>query len=74
MELIGKRIMMIEMKKEPHPVPRGTMGTIKLIDGIGQIHVNWDNGSSLAVQPEHDEYQIIEELPTNNFLVFSGNV
>jgi len=52
MELIGKRIMMIEMKKEPHPVPRGTMGTIKLIDGIGQIHVNWDNGSSLAVQPE----------------------
>ena len=73
MELIGKRIMMIEMKKEPHPVPRGTMGTIKLIDGIGQIHVNWDNGRTLGVVIGVDDYQIIEELPDNN-LVFSGNV
>ena len=40
--------------------PTNTMGTIKFVDGIGQIHVAWDNGSSLAVQPENDEYQILD--------------
>jgi hypothetical protein len=57
--LKGKRIRLIKMDDIQAPPP-GTMGTIKFIDGIGQIHIAWDNGSSLAVQPENDEYQIID--------------
>jgi hypothetical protein len=57
---VGKRIKLIAMNEEPNPVEPNTMGTIRLIDGIGQIHVDWDNGRSLAVVPEIDEYEIID--------------
>ena len=56
----GQRIMLIEMEDIQAPPP-GSMGTIKGIDGIGQIHVKWDNGSSLAVQPVGDRYQIFDD-------------
>lgn len=58
--LAGQRIMIIEMDDTQAPPPN-TMGTIKGIDGIGQIHVQWDNGSTLAVQPVGDRYQIFDE-------------
>ena len=57
--LKGKHIRLIKMDDIQAPPP-GTMGTIKFIDGIGQVHVVWDNGSTLAVQPENDEYQIFD--------------
>jgi DNA repair protein RadC len=59
-KLVGKRVRLIEMQ-DPYAVPKGTMGTIKFVDGIGQIHVNWDNGSSLALIPNVDKYKIIYE-------------
>ena len=57
--LVGKRVRLIEMQ-DPYAVPSGTLGTIRFIDGIGQIHVNWDNGSSLALIPGEDKYEIID--------------
>lgn len=41
-------------------VPPGTKGTVDSIDGIGSIHVRWDNGSRLALLPGYDEW---ERLP-----------
>jgi hypothetical protein len=58
--LAGARIKIIKMEDIQAPPPN-TMGTIKGIDGIGQIHVQWDNGSTLAVQPVDDIYQIFDE-------------
>lgn len=58
-KLAGQRIKIIKMDDIQAPPP-GTMGTIKGIDGIGQIHVLWDNGSTLAVQPQGDIYQIFD--------------
>lgn len=58
-KLAGQRIKIISMDDSQAPPP-GTYGTIKGIDGIGQIHVQWDNGSSLAVQPVGDRYQIFD--------------
>lgn len=55
--LRDKRVELIEMT-DPNPVPAGTMGTITGIDGIGQIMVKWDNGSSLSVIPGLDKYKI----------------
>ena len=60
-ELVGKRIRLIKMENDPNPVEVGTEGTIKFVDDLGQIHVNWDNGRTLAVIPEEDEYEIITE-------------
>lgn len=56
----GKRVRLISMKGETS-IPMGTKGTIKFVDGIGQIHVEWDNGSSLALIPGEDKYTILEE-------------
>ena len=58
-KLKGKRVKLIKMNDTQAPPP-GTHGTIKGTDGIGQIHVKWDNGSTLAIQPENDEYQIFD--------------
>ena len=52
----GDRICLCEMKDDPHPVPDGTIGTVTLIDDIGSVHCTWENGSTLAVIPETDEY------------------
>ena len=41
------------------PVPDGTEGIITGIDGIGQIQVKWDNGSTLSVIDEIDDYEIL---------------
>lgn len=56
--LAGKRVEIIEMVEDPKPVPSGTMGTIIGIDGIGQIMVKSDNGSSLSLIPGLDKYKI----------------
>jgi|LauGreDrversion4_2_1035121.scaffolds.fasta_scaffold06039_5 hypothetical protein len=57
---IGQIIEIIKMD-DPQAPPPHTRGVIQSIDGIGQIHVKWDNGSSLAVQPYDDVYRILDE-------------
>lgn len=57
--LVGKTIVLIKMD-DPQAPPPNTRGVIQYTDGIGQIHVKWENGSTLAVQPENDQYQILD--------------
>jgi hypothetical protein len=56
---IGKTIEIIKMNDPQAPPPK-TRGVIQKIDDIGQIHVKWENGSSLAVQPYDDVYRILD--------------
>ena len=58
-KLTGKTIILIKMDDPQAPPPK-TRGIIKHIDGIGQIHVAWENGSNLAIQPQNDQYQILD--------------
>jgi len=55
---IGKRIRIIEMKGEDFVM--GTEGTITYVDDMCNIHVEWDNGSTLSVIPDEDQYEIFE--------------
>ena len=48
----GTRIMLISMEDPWAPVPSGMRGTVEVVDDIGQIHVNWENGSTLALTEE----------------------
>ena len=57
-QLIGKRIRMNHMD-DMLPVPDGMEGIITGIDDIGQIQVKWDNGSTLSVIEEIDDYEIL---------------
>jgi hypothetical protein len=74
-DLIGKRIKLITMFDDPHPIESGTMGTISHIGG-DVMNVNWDNGRRLGVVIGVDKYEILDddELPPNNELIFSGNI
>ena len=44
----GTRVVLSEMAGEDK-MPKGLRGTVTSVDDIGQIHVAWDNGSSLAL-------------------------
>ena len=54
----GMRIRMISMN-DPNGVDEGLEGTIVTIDGLGTLHVKWDDGSKLGVIPGVDEYQVL---------------
>lgn len=57
--LKGKRVRLISMDDVQAP-PSGTEGTVHHVDSINQIHVKWDNGSTLALIPENDQYKILD--------------
>ena len=54
----GDRIEMIYMD-DIQAIPSGTQGMIDYIDDIGQLHMKWDNGRTLAVNLDVD---IIEKV------------
>ena len=58
----GTRIELIHMDDAYAPVPSGTKGTVEFVDDMGQISMKWDNGRTLALIPEVDEFKIIEEV------------
>lgn len=55
----GMIIELEEMKGESH-MPYGMKGTVQYVDDIGQVHVSWENGSSLALNVEEDSFNKIE--------------
>lgn len=57
----GKRIRLIHMPGDPDPIQNGTKGTVEMVDGAGQLIVNWDNGHNLSLIPGIDQFEIIEE-------------
>lgn len=56
----GYRIKLISMN-DPDGLPSGSKGYVDFIDDAGQIHMNWDNGSSLALIYNVDEFEIIPD-------------
>lgn len=46
----GSRVKLIRMNDPYRPdLKAGAMGTVVCVDDAGNIHVNWDCGSSLSV-------------------------
>lgn len=54
----GTKVRLISMD-DPQAQKAGTIGTITDVDGIGSIHVHWENGSSLALITEIDKFEIL---------------
>ena len=57
----GTRIV-LESMDDPHAPPPGTKGTVAYVDDMGQIGMNWDNGSSLSLMPSLDSFSKEPEL------------
>lgn len=68
----GTRIELIHMDDPYAPVPSGTKGTVEFVDDMGQIAMKWDNGRTLALIPEVDEFKIINAKPLLQMLIEAG--
>lgn len=55
----GTRIELISMEDPYAPIEPGTQGTVEFVDDMGQIHMRWDNGRTLALVPSEDSFQKI---------------
>lgn len=40
---------------------KGVCGTVESVDDACQLHVKWDNGSTLALNPEVDKFIVLED-------------
>ncbi len=54
----GTKICLDNMEGEPQ-MPPGLKGEVFYVDDIGQIHVQWENGSTLALT-EIDSFHRVE--------------
>lgn len=52
----GTRLELQHMD-DPQPVPDGTSGTVVCVDDGGTIHMEWDNGRSLGLVPQEDQFR-----------------
>ena len=46
---VGCRVQLDHMEDSYTKIPEGTQGTVRAVDDIGTIHVDWDCGSSLGI-------------------------
>ena len=56
----GTKIKLIKMYDPFSPPPSQTLGIVDFVDDAGQIHCNWNNGSTLALVVGIDDFEIIE--------------
>jgi hypothetical protein len=57
----GQRVELISTTDEYTTLVPGDKGTVRLVDDIGTIHINWDNGNTLGMIPGEDQIIIIDE-------------
>lgn len=50
----GDRIELVSME-DAMSVPPGTQGTVEYVDDGGNVHMVWDNGSTLSFLPDIDK-------------------
>ena len=56
--IIGRRVRLIRCD-DPHTrLQPGTRGIVKGVDGLGTVHVAWDDGSRLGLIPGVDQWEI----------------
>lgn len=55
-------------KMEGEDLPKGLIGQVQYVDDLGQIHMSWENGSSLALNIEVDQFSIFTRKKENNLI------
>lgn len=68
----GTVVRLIKMEGEPQ-MSEGLIGRVEYTDDIGQIHTSWNNGSSLAIVPEVDEFEVIGKIDLDRDVFWIGD-
>ena len=55
----GTRIVLNSMGNDPRPVESGTRGTVAVVDDIGTVHCNFDNGRSVGLIEGEDDFRTL---------------
>ena len=53
----GTRIMLLQMGDDPRPIEPNTRGTVAVVDDMGTLHCNFDNGRQLGIVPGEDSFR-----------------
>ena len=57
----GTRIELVSMEDPYSKLRCGDQGTVIMVDDAGQIHMQWDSGSTLALIPGVDCFRTVSE-------------
>lgn len=55
------KIKLLKDMEDEQPILAGTIGVVDYIDSEGQLHMKWENGRTLALIPEVDQFEIISK-------------
>lgn len=59
--LVGRRVRLVRTTDSYTALIPGDEGTVDLVDDMGTVHVLWDNGSSLGLIPDEDQWTVISD-------------
>lgn len=54
----GTRIVLDCMGDDPRPIEPGTKGTVRIVDDMGTVHCDFDNGRRLGLVPSEDTFHV----------------
>jgi len=55
----GQRVRLVRTSDPYTDLQPGAEGVVSLVDGMGTVHVHWDNGSRLGLVPDVDDFEIV---------------
>ena len=53
----GTRVELERMGDDPRPIPPGTRGTVRVVDDMGTVHCDFDNGRRMGLVPGVDRFR-----------------
>ena len=57
----GTRLVLLQMGDDPRPVEPNTRGTVSVVDDMGTLHCDFDNGRQLGLVPGEDSFRRLTE-------------
>jgi hypothetical protein len=58
---IGSRVIITGYMDDPRPIMPGTKGTVRVVDDMGTVHCNFDNGRRLGLLPGIDSFARLDD-------------
>lgn len=60
----GDRVRLVFTSDKYTRLTRGAEGTVRLVDSMGNVHVDWDDGSAMGLIPGEDRWVTIQKGTT----------